>query len=105
MFNNVVNAWWPLLFYSASDAPRFKKGMITLICVSVATLGITAVVWYLERREKRSRALGVGNVENDVVREKSTPQDHNADDDNQKTSSKWEEVAKEKGNQEHEKAA
>ncbi|GLB33663.1 putative MFS general substrate transporter [Lyophyllum shimeji] len=32
MWNNVINAWWPLLFYRATDAPRFKKGMIAMIC-------------------------------------------------------------------------
>ena len=53
MWNNVINAWWPLLFYVASDAPRFRKGMIAMICTSVATLGVPALVWYLERREKR----------------------------------------------------
>ncbi|KAG5340995.1 hypothetical protein C0989_012369 [Termitomyces sp. Mn162] len=55
MWNNVVNAWWPLLFYKATDAPRFTKGMIAMICVSVATLWITWVVWYLERREKNTK--------------------------------------------------
>ncbi|KAF9263544.1 MFS general substrate transporter [Marasmius fiardii PR-910] len=54
MWNNVVNAWWPLLFYRASDAPRFKKGMIALICVSIATLAVTFGVWWMERREGRS---------------------------------------------------
>ncbi|KAG2369951.1 major facilitator superfamily domain-containing protein [Suillus spraguei] len=52
MWNNVVNAWWPLLFYSATDAPRFKKGMIAMICTCAATLGVTGLVWYLERREQ-----------------------------------------------------
>ncbi|KAG6870204.1 hypothetical protein C0993_004967, partial [Termitomyces sp. T159_Od127] len=55
MWNNVINAWWPLLFYKATDAPRFTKGMIAMICVSVATLAITWVVWYLERREKKEK--------------------------------------------------
>ncbi|KAK1236696.1 hypothetical protein PQX77_000052 [Marasmius sp. AFHP31] len=55
MWNNVVNAWWPLLFYRASDAPRFAKGMIALICVSVATLAITWGVWWMERKEIRKR--------------------------------------------------
>jgi len=61
MFNNVINAWWPLLFYSAADAPRFTKGTITLICVSVATLFVTFVVWALERREKRRVGVGLGD--------------------------------------------
>lgn len=55
MFNNVINAWWPLVFYPATDAPKFRKGMFAMIGVSVATLGVTAVVWALERREKRER--------------------------------------------------
>lgn len=56
MWNNAINAWWPLVFYPATDAPRFHRGMIALICVSVATLGVTWLVWYLERREWRIRA-------------------------------------------------
>ncbi|KAK0190863.1 MFS general substrate transporter [Armillaria mellea] len=54
MWNNVINAWWPLVFYPATDAPRFHKGMIAMICVSFATLGVTGLVWYLERREKKA---------------------------------------------------
>lgn len=51
MWNNVVNAWWPLVFYPATDAPRFSKGMITMLCTCATTLLVTFVVWYLERRE------------------------------------------------------
>jgi len=56
MWNNAVNAWWPLLFYPATDAPRFKKGMIAMICTCAATLGVTWLVWYLERRDQRKVA-------------------------------------------------
>ncbi|EJF62835.1 MFS general substrate transporter [Dichomitus squalens LYAD-421 SS1] len=56
MWNNVVNAWWPLVFYPATDAPRFTKGMWAMIGTSVATLLVTWLVWYLERREKRGKA-------------------------------------------------
>ncbi|KAI0306958.1 major facilitator superfamily domain-containing protein [Multifurca ochricompacta] len=55
MWNNVVNAWWPLLFYPATDAPRFHKGMITMIFTCAATLVVTYLVWYLERREWKMR--------------------------------------------------
>ncbi|KAF8897398.1 MFS general substrate transporter [Infundibulicybe gibba] len=55
MWNNVINAWWPLVFYPATDAPRFRKGMIAMISVCLATLGITWLVWYLERKERWSR--------------------------------------------------
>ncbi|KAH8106083.1 MFS general substrate transporter [Cristinia sonorae] len=53
MWNNVINAWWPLVFYRATDAPKFTKGMWAMIGVSIATLGVTWLVWYLERREWR----------------------------------------------------
>ncbi|TFK43382.1 MFS general substrate transporter [Crucibulum laeve] len=59
MFNNVINAWWSIVFYPATDAPRFRKGMIAMICACVATLGVTWLVYYLERREWRSRGSDV----------------------------------------------
>ncbi|KDQ29140.1 hypothetical protein PLEOSDRAFT_1092830 [Pleurotus ostreatus PC15] len=52
MWNNVINAWWPLVFYPATDAPRFTKGMYAMIGVAIATLAATALVWALERRER-----------------------------------------------------
>jgi len=51
MWNNVVNAWWPLVFYPATDAPKFYKGMWAMIGTCIATLFVTALVWYMERRE------------------------------------------------------
>jgi MFS transporter, ACS family, pantothenate transporter len=64
MWNNVINAWWPLVFYPATDAPWFTKGMWAMIGTAIATLAATALVWYLERREKRvmqrSDELGSG---------------------------------------------
>ena len=59
MWNNVVNAWWPLVFYPATDAPRFTKGLWAMVGTSIATLGVTWLVWYFERREKREKARGV----------------------------------------------
>lgn len=64
MWNNVVNAWWPLVFYPATDAPRFTKGMWAMIGVAIATLGVTWLVWFLEKREKqRTVTKGEGDVE------------------------------------------
>lgn len=61
MWNNVINAWWPLVFYPATDAPRFTKGMWAMIGTCLATLAVTWLVWYLERREKRGRAQQVAD--------------------------------------------
>ncbi|KAF7776056.1 hypothetical protein Agabi119p4_4449 [Agaricus bisporus var. burnettii] len=55
MWNNVINAWWSIVFYPATDAPKFTRGMIAMLCVSVATLAVTYLVYYLERREHRYR--------------------------------------------------
>ena len=55
MWNNVINAWWPLIFYPATDAPRFRKGMWAMIGTAIATLAVTALVYFLERREQRQR--------------------------------------------------
>jgi ACS family pantothenate transporter-like MFS transporter len=55
MWNNAVNAWWSIVLYPATDAPKFRKGMIAMICVCVMTLAITWVVYSLERREWRQR--------------------------------------------------
>lgn len=76
MWNNVINAWWPLVFYPATDAPRFTKGMWAMIGVSVATLFVTWLVWYLERREKRIKythetSLNDDNEERTIDEKKS----------------------------------
>ncbi|KAI0736136.1 MFS general substrate transporter [Fomitopsis betulina] len=62
MWNNVVNAWWQLVFYPATDAPRFRKGMWAMIGTGLATLLVTFLVWFFERREKRSRSEARGGA-------------------------------------------
>jgi ACS family pantothenate transporter-like MFS transporter len=49
------NAWLPLLTYPAKQAPRFKKGFTFSTCAFVAQFGITALVWWLQRRENRRK--------------------------------------------------
>ena len=63
-----MNAGWQLVFYPATDAPRFRKGMWAMIGTGLATLLITFVVWFLERREKRGRT-GSGYVGGEKDRE------------------------------------
>lgn len=66
MWNNVINAWWPLVFYPATDAPRFTKGMWAMIGTALATLIATAMVYYLELREKRQKR---GTADHEEVEE------------------------------------
>ena len=79
MWNNVVNAWWSLVFYPATDAPRFTKGMWAMIGVSIATLIITWLVWHLERSEKRIKSKSEISLDNEdsPVDEKKSHDDHN----------------------------
>ncbi|KAK2466374.1 hypothetical protein APHAL10511_002016 [Amanita phalloides] len=56
MWNNVVNAWWSIVFYPATDAPRFQKGMIAMLCICAATMAVTWLVRCLEKRENQQRA-------------------------------------------------
>lgn len=57
MWNNVVNAWWSIVFYPATDAPQFHKGIIAMLCVSIATLGATYLVYRLEQREQQQKQV------------------------------------------------
>lgn len=46
------NAWLPLLTYSVTQAPRFRKGFVFSVCAFVAQFGITGLVTWLHRKEK-----------------------------------------------------
>lgn len=60
MASNAVNAWWPLIFFKASDAPRWRRGMISLIVLSPIMVILTCVAYLLQRRDKRHAKLEVG---------------------------------------------
>ncbi|KAH9938523.1 major facilitator superfamily domain-containing protein [Fomitopsis serialis] len=81
MWNNVVNAWWQLVFYPATDAPRFRKGMWAMIGIGLATLLVTFLVWYLERREKRvaARAGDDGPAEDGIEEKERELDEKNVD--------------------------
>lgn len=49
------NAWLPLLTYPVKDAPRFKKGFIYSTFAYIAQFGITYIVWWLQKWEKRKK--------------------------------------------------
>ncbi|CAD6918362.1 unnamed protein product [Tilletia laevis] len=67
LWSNVVNSWWSIVLYPATGAPRFKKGMIALICVAVVTLIITLATRHLDVRErKRCRDDAVSRLSDNV---------------------------------------
>jgi len=58
-FNNAVNAWWSIVFYSADFAPWFTRGMWAMIGMCIALLVWTAgLSWVVARDGKRQTYPG-----------------------------------------------
>ncbi|KAI1272033.1 major facilitator superfamily domain-containing protein [Xylaria sp. FL0933] len=53
--SNVINAWWTIVFYGASMAPWFTRGMWAMIGVSIALVIWTAGLSYFTARHERMR--------------------------------------------------
>ncbi|KAK5631928.1 hypothetical protein RRF57_007642 [Xylaria bambusicola] len=51
--SNVINAWWTIVFYGASMAPWFRRGMWAMIAVSIALVIWTAGLSYFTARHER----------------------------------------------------
>lgn len=51
------STWVPLLTYPAVDAPRFRKGFTFSVIAFVAQFGMTVLVSYLWRWEKRAKIV------------------------------------------------
>jgi MFS transporter, ACS family, pantothenate transporter len=48
----VFQAWLPLIVWQTVDAPRYHKGWITMIIMSLILIITALVIRQLERREK-----------------------------------------------------
>lgn len=58
MFSNAVNAWWSLLFYGASTAPKFRKGCYAMFGTVLTSVIVVLALRYLQlREEKQQKAL------------------------------------------------
>ncbi|KAJ4153442.1 hypothetical protein LMH87_009927 [Akanthomyces muscarius] len=60
--NNAVNAWWILIFYGASRAPWFIRGMWAMIGCSIALIFWSAGLSYLARKYRRRRLVDSAEV-------------------------------------------
>ncbi|KAI5924995.1 major facilitator superfamily domain-containing protein [Camillea tinctor] len=54
MGSSAVNAWWSIVFYGASMAPWFTRGMWAMIAVSILLAIWTAVLSYTTARYKKA---------------------------------------------------
>lgn len=55
MGNNAVNAWWSIIFYGASMAPWFNRGMWAMIACSIALAIWTAGLSFLTHKDDKRR--------------------------------------------------
>ncbi|OTB06794.1 hypothetical protein M426DRAFT_318505 [Hypoxylon sp. CI-4A] len=73
--NNAVNAWWSIIFYGASMAPWFTRGMWAMIAVSILLAIWTGVLSYTTAKHEKMRKAesmqtsGTGNSKSAYGRE------------------------------------
>ncbi|KAI1397931.1 MFS general substrate transporter [Hypoxylon fuscum] len=53
--SNAVNSWWSIIFYGASMAPWFTKGMWAMIAVSILLAIWTAILSYTTAKHEKMR--------------------------------------------------
>lgn len=56
MFSGAVNAWWSLLFYSATTVPRFRRGCYAMIATTVSSAIVAVVMRQLQKRDGKLKA-------------------------------------------------
>ncbi|KAJ5453526.1 uncharacterized protein N7458_004482 [Penicillium daleae] len=60
----VLQAWLPLIVWQQVDAPEYRKGFITVSCISLALIVTTFVIRSLDHKGRRSRgALNIHGQE------------------------------------------
>ncbi|KAF4855302.1 Pantothenate transporter liz1 [Colletotrichum siamense] len=61
--SNAINAWWSIVFYGASMAPWFTRGMWAMIASSIALIIWTTGLTYLTHKEDQRRVLHAQEAE------------------------------------------
>lgn len=59
----VIQAWLPLLVWKQVEAPKYRKGTITMIGLNVALIVTAFTVRYLHKKEIREKKLGIESDE------------------------------------------
>lgn len=54
----VIQAWLPLIVWQQVDAPEYRKGFITVTCLSVTLIITTVVIRHLDLKEKSRKRYG-----------------------------------------------
>ncbi|ORY90219.1 MFS general substrate transporter [Leucosporidium creatinivorum] len=59
MFSNAFNSWWSIVFFPANDAPRWRRGMISIIVLCPIMVVLTCTARWLQLRDERKDAQEV----------------------------------------------
>lgn len=68
--SNSVNAWWSIIFYGASMAPWFKRGMWAMIACSIALIVWSAGLSFLAHKTIKRRVIEARDEANEIVQNK-----------------------------------
>ncbi|KAH6988227.1 major facilitator superfamily domain-containing protein [Ilyonectria sp. MPI-CAGE-AT-0026] len=68
--SNSVNAWWSIIFYGASMAPWFKRGMWAMIACSIALIVWSAGLSFLAHKNIKRRIIEARDETNEIVQNK-----------------------------------
>lgn len=75
MFSGALNAWWTILFFPATNVPRFEKGCYALIATSIASGIASVLIRVLQNRDlEKKKALPYVNA-NDLMDEDEVVED------------------------------
>lgn len=69
MFSNAVNAWWSLLFYVATDAPKFRKGCWAMLATCISSIMAVLLIRYLQLRERKHSVSDSVIINKDIIEE------------------------------------
>ncbi|CAK5264609.1 unnamed protein product, partial [Mycena citricolor] len=53
MWSNAFNAWWSIVFFPANDAPRWRRGMVSIIVLCPLIVLLTAYTRWRQISEQR----------------------------------------------------
>lgn len=73
MFSNAVNAWWSLLFYAATDVPKWRKGAIAMFATAPASMILMVFIRYMQKREAAIKSPEVSDPESDAASDAKNP--------------------------------
>lgn len=54
VFSNVVNSWWNIVLWPATDAPRYRNGWISMFPLAAFVVVVSLAIVALERRDRRN---------------------------------------------------